>query len=75
MTKLLAEVMRRIADLPDHRQDDAARVLLTLIENDARPYFLSELQLQEIEAAQAEADAGVFASDKHVHEVLARSWA
>jgi hypothetical protein len=73
MTKLL--VMRKVAELPEDRQDDAARVLLTMLENDASPYRLSDDQLHEVELAIAEVNGGRFASDDEVAEVLHHSWA
>lgn len=75
MTKLLIEVMRKVAELPEERQNDAARVLLAMLENDASPYHFSDQQLRELELAIAEVDGGRFASDKEVAEVLHKSWA
>ena len=46
MTKLLEEVVRKVAELPDERQDDAAHVLLTMLENDAAGYRLTDAQLR-----------------------------
>ena len=56
MTKLLEEVVRKVAELPDERQDDAAHVLLTMLENDAAGYRLTDAQLREVELAMADAD-------------------
>ena len=34
MTKLLTKVLRQIEELPDERQDDAAHVLMMMLEHD-----------------------------------------
>ena len=75
MTKLLSEALRKVAELPEARQDDAAHILLALIDSDAKPYHLSGDDLQEIEAAIADVDAGHFASEREVADLLERSWA
>lgn len=75
MTKLLSEVLRKVAELPEERQDDAAHILLRLLENDASRYRLSDDQLHEVEQAIAEADNGQFASEEEVADVLERPWA
>ena len=75
MTKLLEEVLRKVEKLPEGRQDDAAHVLLTMLENDASQYRLSDAQLAEVELAIAETKAGKFASKKQVAELLERPWA
>lgn len=74
MTNLLMEVMRKVSELPADRQDDAAHVLLTMVENDASPYRLTNEQLYEVELAITDADTGRFASDVEIDEVLHRSW-
>jgi predicted transcriptional regulator len=75
MTKLLTEVLRKVAELPEERQDDAAHVLLAMLENDASPYLLTDDQLQEVERSIADADAGRFASDEEIAALLNRPWA
>lgn len=75
MTNLLTEVIRRVWELPVERQDDAAHVLLGMLENDVSPYRLTDEQLHEVDLAIADADAGRFAADEEIDEVLHRSWA
>ena len=75
MTKLLSEALQKVAELPEARQDDAAHILLALIDSDAKPYRLSDAELQEIELAIADVDAGHFASEKEIADLLERSWA
>ena len=75
MTKLLTEVIRQIVELPEDRQDDAARVLMLMLEHDPEHYRLSDEQLREADEAIADVDAGNFASDQDIDRVLHRSWA
>ena len=75
MTNLLTEVMRRVVEMPEERQDDAARVLMLMLEHDPEQYRLSDEQLREVEDAIADADAGKFASHDEIDRVLYRSWA
>ncbi len=56
MTKLLAEVMRKVSTLPKKRQEDAAHVLLTLIENESSPYHLTDAQVAEVERRMKKKD-------------------
>ena len=73
MTKLLTEVIRQIVELPEDRQDDAARVLMLMLEHDPEQYRLSDEQLRDVEEAIADVDASNFASDQHIDRVLHRS--
>ena len=75
MTNLLTEVMRKVVELPEDRQDDAARVLMLMLEHDPEQYRLNDQQLQEVGEAIADVDAGNFATDKEIDQVLHHSWA
>lgn len=75
MTDLLSEALRKVAELPAARQDDAAHILLALVDSDAKPYQLHDDDLEQIEAAIADTKSGHFASDKEVTDLLHRSWA
>ena len=75
MTKLLSQVMRQIAELPDERQDDAAHVLMMMLEYDPEQYRLSDEQLREVDKAIADVERGIFASDAEIDGALHRSWA
>lgn len=75
MTKLLTEVIRKVVELPEERQDDAARILLTMLENDGTRYRLSDEQLREIELAIVDVDAGHYASQDDINRMLYQSWA
>ena len=75
MTKLLLEVLRKVGELPAERQDDAAQVLLAMLENDASPYGLSDDQFRQVEMAIDDVERGVLAPERSVKEVLNRPWA
>ena len=75
MTRLLTEVMRQIVELPEERQDDAARVLQFMLEHDPAQYRLTDDQLREVDDAIVDVDAGNLASDVDIDRVLHRSWA
>ena len=75
MTKLLQEVVKQFADLPKNRQNDAARVLLLMLEQDPQQYHLTDAQLREVDDAIADTSAGNFASEKGIDTILHRSWA
>ncbi len=75
MTAALTDALRKLATLSKARQDDAAHILLTMIEHDTRPYILSVEQLEAIDAAIGEADAHRFATESDVHHVLREPWA
>lgn len=73
MTKKLDEAIGKVRKLPSKRQDDAAELLLTLVEQESLPrYELTAAQILEVKAALARADAGEFASDTDVEAVLAK---
>jgi hypothetical protein len=75
MTKLLTQVMRQIAELPEERQDDAARVLQMMLDHDPARYQLNDAQLRELDEAIADVDAGRFASDRDIDTALHQAWA
>jgi hypothetical protein len=75
MTNLLMEVVRKVSELPMERQNDAAHILMAMLDNDARRFRFTDEDLQEIDLAIAEADAGQFASEEDVEALLHRSWA
>ena len=75
MTKLLQKVVKQFAGLPKERQDDAARILQMMLEQDPREYGLSAAQLREVDAAVADTNAGRFAPPKDIDAILNRSWA
>ena len=75
MTKSLKEVVDQFAELPEERQDDAARVLMLMLEQDPEQYRLSDKQLHEVDEAIADTNAGNFAPQREIDAILNRSWA
>jgi len=67
--------MQQIAQLPEERQDDAAHVLMLMLEHDPADYQLTDEQLREVDEAIANVDAGNFAPQRDIDRLLKRSWA
>jgi hypothetical protein len=66
--KKLEELMERVRRWPEHRQDDAAEILLEMERQDASGYQLSDSQAQEVTRIQREIreGKGKFASDEQM---------
>jgi hypothetical protein len=75
VTKLLSKVLRQIEELPEERQDDAAHVLMMMLEHDPEQYRLSDEQLRDVDAAMVDVERGAYASDAEIDGILHRSWA
>jgi hypothetical protein len=52
-SKVLKEIIERVERWPEDRQEDAARVLLEMEEQDTSPYSLTDEQAAEIEQRRA----------------------
>ncbi|MFZ1107805.1 MAG: hypothetical protein WAN43_05600 [Rhodomicrobium sp.] len=74
MTKLLEEAIARLKTLSEDQQDRVAELLLHLAEGEAE-FALTEEQLEGIELAMRQADAGDFASDEDIQRALHKPWA
>jgi hypothetical protein len=74
MTKLLEEAIAKLKTLSDERQDRVAELLLHLVEEGAE-FELTPEQIEGIDVALAQADAGEFASDEEVARALHTPWA
>lgn len=48
MKTLLDEAMQQVRTLPEERQNDLGEILLTLVEQDASSYQLSDEQVEEV---------------------------
>ena len=53
----------------DDRQNDAARTLLTLLEDEATTHRLTAAQVREVELAMEEADRGELATDAQMKKL------
>jgi hypothetical protein len=66
MTKLLDQAIERVRALPPETQDDFARVLLSLADDEAEPIVLTGEERAAIAVSKAAAERGDFASDDEV---------
>jgi hypothetical protein len=53
MTKLLQDAIERIKDLPESRQDQLARALIDVAEDDQHEYRLTDEQVEEVRRRRA----------------------
>jgi hypothetical protein len=74
MTKLLEEAIAKLKALSDEQQDRVAELLLHLTEGDA-DFDLTQEQIEGIELALAQADAGEFATEEEIARALHHPWA
>jgi hypothetical protein len=59
MTKeQVKEILDRVLTWPPERQEDAARVLSQMEEQDSSPYHLSDEQVKEVERRRADLKTG-----------------
>jgi predicted transcriptional regulator len=73
MTKLLDQAVEVVRGLPPDAQDDIARILLQLAASeDATPVALSPEERAAVEASQAAAERGEFATDEQVRALWAK---
>jgi hypothetical protein len=49
MSKALKEIIERVRSWPEERQEDAARVLMAMEEQDNSPYRLTDEQAAEVQ--------------------------
>jgi hypothetical protein len=70
MTKLLDRAIAAIQRLPAYRQDEAARMLLEMVEQEASDYSLTEEQRTEVRRRLEEPPE--YATDAEVEEVFRR---
>ena len=54
MTKLLEQAIAKARSLPDDRQDEAAALLMSVVEQDTSTVQLDAAQIAEVEARLAE---------------------
>jgi predicted transcriptional regulator len=71
MTKLLEEAIAKLKTLSEERQDRVAELLLHLAGEEAE-FKLTQEQIEGIELALAQADAGEFATEEEVARALHR---
>ena len=72
MTRLLDEAMATVSTLPEHIQDEVARVMLQLAGVEQPPYILTPEEEADLDAAIAEAERGEFATDVEIRTIRAK---
>lgn len=66
MTKLLDQAIRKVRELPEAEQDEAAEMLLVLVSKKAEPVRLDDKTREAVREGQAQARRGEFASDEEM---------
>ncbi len=66
MTKLLEEAIKRVRQLPEAVQDEAAEILLSLASKSAEPVRLDEEMRKAVREGKAQASRGGFVSDEEM---------
>ena len=69
MTKLLDRAIERLKALPSDRQDDLARILLRLSDEDGATYQLTTDEEADLTEAEAEVARGELATDEMVKAI------
>lgn len=66
MTKLLQKAVEKLSALPEEKQDELARMLIDVAEQDLEPYDFTSSERVAVAEGMAQADRGEFASDEQV---------
>ena len=72
MTKILEEMLAKVRDWPDSRQDDAARLLLAMHEQNNVRYTLTAEQIERVKLSKEQADGANFATDDDIDRFFAK---
>ena len=72
MTQLLERAIHSARSLPAEMQDDIARIILALSEDNDGPYQLNREEEASLDASIAQAEQGQFASDAEVNAVWSK---
>lgn len=64
MSKLLEDAIKKVRELPEFDQDEAAEMLLSVASGRAEPVHLGEETRAAVREGQEQARRGEFASDK-----------
>ncbi len=70
MTKLLEKAIAEIRKLRPERQEDAAAMLFTIVEQEESNLRLSPEQLEEVKLSLREADAGHFVEQEEIERLF-----
>ena len=69
-SKEITAILERVRSWPQERQEDLARIVLELEEQDTRSHGLSDEQVEEVRRIRFEVRAGKVATD----EEMAKLW-
>ena len=69
MTKLLDQAIEAVRKLPQHEQDEIARVVLQLTGSESEPVPLTPEEREALAISMAQAERGEFATDEEVRAV------
>lgn len=72
MTKLLEEALKKVRQLPDPLQDEAAELLLSIASKCAEPVPLDDTTRKAVREGKAQASHGEFVPDEEMAEFFKR---
>jgi predicted transcriptional regulator len=72
MTRMLDEAIKKVRELPDSVQDDAAEMLFSVAAKQGEPVRLDEETLAAIREGRAQARRGEFVSDEDMQAFFER---
>ncbi len=72
MTRMLDEAIKKVRELPDSVQDDAAEMLFSVAAKQGEPVRLDEEARAAIREGRAQARRGEFVSDEDMHAFFER---
>jgi len=75
MTRLLDEAIKRVRELPEPDQDEAAEILLSLASKRAQTVHLNDETRTAVREGKAQADQGEFVSDEEMAAFFKRNGA
>ena len=75
MTRLLDEAIKRVRELPEPDQDEAAEILLSLASKRAQTVHLNDETRTAVREGKAQANQGEFVSDEEMAAFFKRNGA
>ena len=66
MSKMLEEAIKKVRELPESDQDEAAEMLLSVASKNARPVQLDDATRAAVQEGREQALRGEFVSDKNM---------
>jgi hypothetical protein len=72
MTRNFAEVVAVVSQLPDEQQDEIARLMLTIVENDEEAEEIEPAHLEGVMQGRDDIRHGRFASEADIEDAFKR---